>query len=95
MGTEKHRLKIILMNNHPHPDPLPQERENRSPSLGVARASGSSFAFRCDKPRRGDRQFDSRKICIVQSLFPLLGGEGQGEGERHTNFKTYGTKSKS
>ena len=80
-------VERIEMNDHPHPGPLPQERVNRSPSLCVARASRSSFAFRFDESRRGDRPFDSRKICNGQTLFHLPGGEGQGEGERHNQFQ--------
>ncbi|MEY2467077.1 MAG: hypothetical protein QOD03_1598 [Verrucomicrobiota bacterium] len=74
------------MNDRPLPNPLPQERENRSQSLCVAKALCSSFAFRFDETSRGDRQFNSLKTSIGQSLFPLPGGEGQGEGERGHQF---------
>ena len=86
MDSDKHGFKIE-MNDRPHPDPLPQERENRSPSLGVARALCCSFARRFDEARRGDSQFELQKISNGQSLFPLLGGEGQGEGERQNQFQ--------
>ena len=74
---------IKMFNDRPHPGPLPQERAERSPSLCVARASRSSFTFRFDEARRGDRPIDSRRISSGQSLFPLLGGEGHGEGGRY------------
>ena len=75
------------MNHRPHPGPLPQERENSLPALTVAKVSGGLFAFRFDKPKRGDKQFEFRRIRSGQRLFPLLGGEGQGEGEReHKSF---------
>jgi NADH-quinone oxidoreductase subunit M len=50
------------------PGPLPQERENHSPSLG--------------KTGDGDLQSGIRGNESGQMLFPLPGGEGQGEGER-------------
>ena len=61
---------------------LKQERVNHSSSPCVAKVSLRSFAVHLDKPRSGGRQFGSRKDCAGQSLFPLPGGEGQGEGER-------------
>jgi hypothetical protein len=70
------------MNARPHPDPLPQEREKRSPLLGVVKASDDLSVICFDEPSRSARPFDSRKYCGGQWLFPLLGGEGQGEGER-------------
>jgi len=76
----------IEWNDRPHPGPLPQERENCSLSLDGARALHSSFAFCFHKPRSSDGTFDSRKTSIGQLLFPLLGGEGQGEGERENHF---------
>ena len=75
------------MNDRPHTGPLPLESENRLPSLTVAKVPGGSFAFRFDKPKRGEKQFEFRRIRSGQRLFPLLGGEGQGEGEReHKSF---------
>ncbi len=58
------------MNVRPHPGPLPQERENRLPSQTNCRGWVG--------------RTDSRNTKRVQCLFPLPGGEGQGEGERHT-----------
>jgi hypothetical protein len=51
-----------------HPDPLPQERENHPRSLT------------CNCDRIGRMVF--RRPESVHKLFPLPGGEGQGEGER-------------
>ena len=79
-------IMTIEMNVRPHPGPLPQERENRSPSLCVAEAFGSSFALRFENPMRGDRWFDSRKICIVQSVFPLPGERARVRASVKTNF---------
>jgi hypothetical protein len=73
----------ISFNAYPHPDPLPQERGKRTPSLCIARASRSLFTFRFDEAKRGDRPIDSRKLRGIRSLFPLPGGEGQGEGGRN------------
>jgi hypothetical protein len=54
------------INVHPRPGPLPPERENYSPS----------FKLSCDWIcRTVDREEQS-----VRWLFPLPGGEGQGEG---------------
>ncbi|MFO1515262.1 MAG: hypothetical protein U1F83_20570 [Verrucomicrobiota bacterium] len=75
-------VETFALNGRPHPGPLPQVRGNCSPSFCVARTSGS-FAFSSNQQRRGDRQFDLREIRIGQSLFPLPGGEGPGEGEGH------------
>jgi hypothetical protein len=54
----------------PHPGPLPQEREKPSPLLSKT----------CGWVGRVDDRSTQRK----QTLFPLPGGEGQGEGESHT-----------
>ncbi len=51
-------------------------------AAGETWVSPGLFAFLFDEPKRGDRLFDLPKICNGQRLFPLLGGEGQGEGER-------------
>lgn len=50
----------------------PWERETRSPSIGETGVSR--------------RHCVQRKTSAAQVLFPLPGGEGQGEGERHTNL---------
>ena len=80
-------LKTIEMNDRPHPGPLPQERENRSPSRCVAKALRSSFAFRFDESRRGDRPFDSLKNLQRPIAVSSPRGEGQGEGERNNPFQ--------
>ncbi len=54
--------------DRPHPGPLPQERENRPQS----RATTGS----------GERSSDFGSEENGQTLSPLPGGEGQGEGER-------------
>jgi len=59
--------------DRPHPGPLPQERENRSQSLG--------------KSGDGNRQGDVGANQSGQLLFPLPGGEGQGEGVRANTSK--------
>ena len=74
--------ETIELDARPHPGPLPQERENCSPAFNVVKVLGGSFAFCFDSPRRGDMQVDSQKIYGDHWLFPLLGGEGQGEGGR-------------
>ena len=50
----------------------PGERENRLPSLRAT--------------KRGDCSSVSRTKRNIRLLLPLPGGEGQGEGERHTNL---------
>ena len=62
-------VKAKAFNNRPHPGPLPQERENRSPSLSGTGGRISRTIF--------------RKSRNAHLLFPLPGGEGQGEGERN------------
>ena len=79
-------LEKIGFNARPHPGPLPQGRENRSPSSCITNASVSSFVRCSELPRVGGISFDFREFKNVQWLFPLPGGEGQGEGERQTNF---------
>ena len=56
------------MHDLPHPGLLPKEKENRSQS------PGNTCDWICRTVIRNTR--DS------QQLFPLPGGEGQGEGER-------------
>jgi NADH-quinone oxidoreductase subunit M len=53
----------------PHPGPLPQERENRSQFYA--------------KTKDGEISSDIEINESGQWLFPLPGGEGQGEGGRH------------
>ena len=72
-----------MFDVRPHPGPLPQEREKHSQPLCIAEGSCSSFAFRFDEAKHGDRPVDSRKNCGIQLLSPLLGGGGQGEGGRN------------
>jgi len=57
-----------LYDNRPHPCLLPREREDHSLSLSNS----------------GDwiRRMVFHKPESVRKLFPLPGGEGQGEGER-------------
>ena len=61
--------RIKMFNDRPHPGPLPQERENRS-------------RF-CSKTRDWICPTLFRESGNARSLFPLLGGEGQGEGGRY------------
>ena len=55
-----------LLNDRPHPSPLPQGREQRSPS------HSKTNDWICPTLIHESRS--------VQSLFPLPGGEGRGEG---------------
>jgi hypothetical protein len=73
--------ETIALNDRPHPGPLPREREKRSLTFSVARVSYCSLASCDEEASRSDRRFNYRIFRIGQSLFPLLGGEGQGEGE--------------
>jgi len=66
-------LREIVALARPHPGPLPQEREKSPPSHEESNA--------------GTGTSDSRFAGDAPSLFPLPGGEGQGEGERHTRLK--------
>jgi len=61
--------KELQWDNRPHPDPLPQERGNSSPS------HGTTSDWVCGMISSTKR--------TVRLLFPLLGGEGQGEGGRN------------
>ncbi len=72
-----------LWNIRPHPCPLPQARENFSPAACTKELMRNSFALRFAQPKRGDRWVDSRIGRDVRLLFPLPGGEGQGEGGRN------------
>jgi hypothetical protein len=65
-------VKEIFVVVRPHPGPLPQERENHTPPHPTTETGDGSKIF---------AQFKT-----IQSLSPLLGGEGQGEGERETNL---------
>ena len=75
-------LKNRVLNDRPQPGPFPQERENRSPASGGASALRNSSDSSCEWPERGDWQIDFQTTSDGQWLFPLLGGEGQGEGGR-------------
>jgi hypothetical protein len=55
-----------VLDNRPHPSPLPQERENRLPSHNISSDWISRKSI--------------RKEQSIRLLFPLPGGEGQGEG---------------
>ncbi len=68
----------------PHPDPLPQEREKRLPLTDVSTPLADSSVI-CKRQRSSETQFGSRATRGAQSLSPLPGGAGQGEGERSTN----------
>ena len=71
-----------LLNDRPHPDPLPQERENRSLSHKISRAKFCRTVF--GRPAYGgERQTDLQTNRISRWMFPLPGGEGQGEGGRY------------
>ncbi len=74
-----------LLPDRPHPGPLPQERENPSPVSHIAdpcRYSARAPAINRETPIAAA---SSESASTARSLFPLPGGEGQGEGERHTN----------
>ncbi len=58
----------------------PRERENDSPVVGVSGGAGSAVTYRVSDG--GESQAGCQAFQIVQLLFPLPGGEGQGEGER-------------
>jgi hypothetical protein len=60
--------KTVCRHARPHPSPLPQERENRP----LASSHTCVWIGRTH----------SRENKNGQRLFPLLGGEGRGEGER-------------
>jgi len=62
------RNGIFVLNPRPHPGPLPQERENLSPSHTM------SCDWICRMVTRHEQD--------ARLLFPLPGGEGQGEGGR-------------
>ncbi len=61
-------ISVEKLNGHPHPGPLPKERENRTQPRRI------SCAWIC-RTLTGESK-------DVHLLFPLPGGEGQGEGER-------------
>jgi len=58
-----------VLNDRHHAGHLPQERENRSPSLSSTCGWIGQTVF--------------RKSRNAHLLFPLPGGESQGEGERN------------
>ena len=74
------------VHDRPHPSPLPQERVNRSLSSCVIKRTYYLCVSPSELPRCEDRQCDTRLTKDVRKLSPLPGGEGQGEGERHTNI---------
>jgi hypothetical protein len=79
-------MKIFLgamWTDRPHPGPLRQEREKCPQPLCVAMATRNLLAFCFDGAKRGNRPIDSKKKRGIQPLFPLPGGEGQGEGGRN------------
>jgi hypothetical protein len=51
--------------------------------FGALQHTANTFA---SKPTRSDRHSDCRKTRAVQSLLPLPGGEGRGEGEPNHKF---------
>ncbi len=61
-------MSIDKLNVRPHPGPLPRERENRLQPRRI------SCVWICRAVIRESKD--------VRLLFPLPGGEGQGEGER-------------
>jgi len=66
-SKRKTEFEVSMSHDLPHPDPLPKEREKRPPSR-----------FQTCNWIRGNV---IRKTGDEQLLFPLPGGEGQGEGE--------------
>ncbi len=72
-----------VLNVRPHPGPLPQEREKHSSALGVRWHMHNLCAPRFAQPKLGNRWDDFQTTRDVRWVFPLPGGEGQGEGERH------------
>jgi hypothetical protein len=72
------------LNDCPHPGPLHQERENRSPVSCIAQSSCLSLFIQHEELTNGGNPTDFRAIKNSRLLFPLPGGEGQGEGERNT-----------
>jgi hypothetical protein len=60
-------MKETVLNNRPHPGPLPRERGERLPSHEIS-CWGICRTF-------------FRELQSIRLLFPLPGGEGQGEGE--------------
>jgi hypothetical protein len=72
------------LNVRPHPGPLPQERENHSPAAGIAQSLCLSLVILPEESTTGVNSIGFRAMRTSQWLFPLPGGEGQGEGE-HNN----------
>ena len=64
------------------PGPLPQERGSYSQALCAIPISSGSCVSYSELTERGDRQIDLRITSNARKLFPLPGGEGQGEGKR-------------
>jgi len=64
----------------------PGEREHSSARFGDAKVSGNSDDFFAETKANGEDTGDFRKRLTRPLLFPLPGGEGQGEGERSQTF---------
>jgi hypothetical protein len=73
----------IMLNDHPHSSRLPQEREKRTQFFCVARQSCFASAPGYEKKDSGNSLIAFGMIQVPRRLFPLLGGEGQGEGGRY------------
>jgi len=74
------KLIGIEANIRPHPGPLPLEREKRLPLFCDAMRSDNSSFHYCEIPGGGIQPVDFRIDRTSRLLFPLPGGEGQGEG---------------
>ena len=77
------RRELICVHDRPHPGPLPKERENHPAVAGEFGCA--EFAVRLEaKSQSAEAAGTASGLSrSVRSLFPLPGGEGQGEGERH------------
>lgn len=74
------RQRNKVLNSRPHPCPVPQERENFSPRLGEAEPAFNLMLFCYESQTSGDVQWGIQESATYRRLFPLPGGEGQGEG---------------
>ena len=87
-------LVSVCIHARPHPGPLPQ---GEGESFAVAGEFGrAQFAMRsgANSKRGGDSTRNIQTSRAVQPLFPLPGGEGQGEGERSHHLKPKSEKAK-